>query len=171
VPPHRPAGDRGAAAVTDMALILLAAAIAGLGALAGAALLGLRARARFRRTPGAFRCTVRLPDQPHRTRFGRGRRPTSAVWVHDVLLVRRGMFGQQIAALPVRIPEDGPEPAAGTIRGLGPEPYLLSLRLDGGQLVDVALPAEARVPAVGPFLAAAMRGLPDAPAERRRRRH
>jgi hypothetical protein len=157
-----------------MALTLLAAAAAGLGALAGVVLLSWRTRARFRATPGAFGCKVRLADQPRRGRTGFPRqwrrRRTSAVWVHDVLLVRCGLLGQQVVALPVRLPEHEPLPAAGTVDGLGPEPYLLSLRLDSGQLLDVALPAGERVPGVGPFLAAAMPGLPDAPAERRPRR-
>jgi hypothetical protein len=56
------------------------------------------------------------------------------------------------------------------VRGLGSDPQVLGLRLDGGSVVELAIAAEARVAAVGPFLAAAIPGLPAAPADRPPRR-
>jgi hypothetical protein len=158
-----------------MALTLLVAALVGLGDVLGAALLSWRTGRRFARAPAAFRCKVRIPDLPRRARAAIGadwgRRRTSAVWLHDVLLVRSGLFGLQVVAFPVRLPEEGPRPAPGVARRLGPDPYLLVLRLDDGRLVEVALPAQARVPAAGPFLAAAIPGLPAGPVERRPHPH
>jgi hypothetical protein len=147
------------------------------GVLLGAALVGLSIR-RFARTPGAFRCKVRAPGSvSYRLRsrpelpagFGPrwGHRRRRAVWVHDVLLVRHGLLGQHVVALPVRIPDEVIRPApAEVVRGLGSRPQVLRLRLDEGPPVEVATASEARSLVVGPFMAAAIPGLPGAPADR-----
>jgi hypothetical protein len=122
---------------------------------------------RFRSSPGTFRCTLRAPlDLVGRLPTDWRHGPAHARWVHDVLLVRRGLLGQRVMAMPVRIPDDVIRPAVkGEVRGLGPEPLVLGLKLDGGELVEVAAPVEARTRLVGPFLAAAIPGLPAAAAE------
>jgi hypothetical protein len=160
-------------AVTLAGLVGLAA-----GVLLGAALVGLSIRSRFARTPGAFRCKVRVPGSASRrlrrrpeppagfdARWGHRRR--RAVWVHDVLLVQHGLLRQHVVALPVRIPDEviRPEPPD-VVRGLGSGPQVLRLRLDEGPPVEVATASEARSLVVGPFLAAAIPGLPGAPADR-----
>jgi hypothetical protein len=143
----------------------------------GAALLGLSIRLRFARTPGAFRCKVRVPRtlrRPHQrleppAGFGTrwGHRRTRAVWVHDVLLVQHGLLGQRVVALPVRTPDEVIRSApADVVPGLGPSPQVLRLRLDEGPPVEVATTSEARSLVVGPFMAAAIPGLPTAPADR-----
>jgi hypothetical protein len=157
-----------------MPFTLVALTVTALGGLLGATLVSLRTRFRFARAPGSFGCKVRALGEPRLagTRFRQcwGRRRTAAVWAHDVLLVRCGLFGQQVVALPVRLPEHGPRPAPDLVRGLGSDPQVLGLRLDGGSVVELAIAAEARVAAVGPFLAAAIPGLPAAPADRPPRR-
>ena len=164
-----------------LTLVTLMGTVAGV--LLGAALVGLSIRRRFARLPGAFRCKIRVPRTapvPRRPRPPReppieigtrwGRRRTWAVWVHDVLVVQCGLIGQHVAALPVRIPEDVIHPAPDGVRGLGSRPQLLRLRLDGGPLVELATAGESRTLLVGPFMAAAIPGLPTAPADRPPRR-
>jgi hypothetical protein len=74
---------------------------------------------------------------------------------------------QHILALPARIPDDVLHPLPiGEVRGLGSDPRLLPLQLDDGRVIEVAVPATARPLVVGPFLAAAIPGLPAAQAER-----
>lgn len=157
----------------SLALVALAAACA--GALLGGIGTGLRTSFRFTRTAGAFRCRLRMSDAakpPLRppgitARWGRRRH---AVWVHDVLLVQHGLVGQHITAVPVRIPEDAIRPVPYKVpRRLGPDPQALRLRLDDGPLVEIATTGESRSLIAGPFLAAAIPGLPAAPADRRPR--
>jgi hypothetical protein len=145
-------------------------------ALAGATLVGLSARRRFARTTGAFRCRLRVPRPVPRNQRPLGwigyswSRRTSGVWVHDVLLLRAGLFHQHTAALAVRLPEDTIRHACATeLRRLGPEPQVIGLRLDDGTLIELATAGRTRALAAGPFLAAANPGLPPAPIERRRR--
>jgi hypothetical protein len=148
------------------------------GCLLGVAAVGLSIRRRFGRTPGAFPCKLRVlradggrPEWPLRGFGSHWRRRRAGVWVHDVLVVRCGLFGQHAAALPVRIPEDTVRHASpAELRGLGPSPQVVGLRLDGGVLVELATACQTRSLAVGPFLAAAIPGLPPAPTDRPPRR-
>jgi hypothetical protein len=122
---------------------------------------------RFPADAAAFRCKLRpapvggRPDPWPRRRC-------RATWVHDVLLVRRGVLPARLVTLPVRTPED---PVRTTlereVRGLGTGPVAVVLRLDDGRLVEVAVPRHARTYLVGPFLAAAVPGLPRRPRGRR----
>jgi hypothetical protein len=155
-----------------MSLTLVAVAAACAGVLLGGIGTGLRTRSRFARTAGAFRCRLRMSDAakaPLRppgigARWGRRR---SAVWVHDVLLVQHGLFGQHLTAVPVRIPEDAIRPVPHEVpRRLGPNPQALRLRLDDGPVVEIATTSDSRSLIAGPFLAAAIPGLPTAPADR-----
>jgi hypothetical protein len=154
-----------------MAFTLAALAGMFIGLLFGAVLVGGWVRWRFGRAPGAFRCKFRAPGRPVAGFTPRwDRRRTNAAWVHDVLLAQRGLFWPRVVALPVRIPEDSIRHLpAEDVRGLGSAPQVLGLRLDDGQLVEVATASAAHSVVVGPFIAAAMTGLPTAPSERRRR--
>lgn len=139
------------------------------GSLVAVLAAGSSTHRRFLRTSGVFRCWLRAPNGgvaglPVDWRRG----SAHARWIHDVLLVRRGLLGHRTMALPVRIPdEEVRSTAGGQVRGLGREPLVLSLKLDGGEIVDVAVPVEARSHVVGPYLAAAIPGLPAAQAEPR----
>ena len=87
-------------------------------------------------------------------------------WVHDVLLLERGVLLRRITSLSVRMPEEALRNAwPGEIRGLGLDPVVVLLRLDDDNLVEVAAPSEHRGDLVGPFRAAAIPGLPPAPRE------
>jgi hypothetical protein len=140
-----------------------------------AAALGLMAAGRGRRqfasAPGAFRCLARVRRGSCRGLRSRWpRRRAYALWVHDVLVIRRGLAGRRIVALPVRLPEEDIKPPADHPRGLGADPLSIALRLDDGAIIDVAAAVQDRMVLVGPFLAAAIPGLPPARVEKRRRR-
>jgi len=129
--------------------------------LLGACGANVAARLRFAHSEGAFRCKLRPAGRrwPLRSTYAR--------WVHSVLLVQRGLFVPRTVSIGVRIPEDMVEEVSKRdVRGLGQWPVLLVLQLDDGPVLDVAAPAAARTRLVGPFLAAAIPGLPQSPPER-----
>lgn len=146
---------------------------------------GWLVRRRFRRLDGAFRCRLRRVDddvltlarwRPRRllrTWFSAWARPWPGVnawgvWAHDVLLVHRGLLRPRIVVLRVRFP-DGPMTPMSDIEmtGLGPNPMVFPLRCDDETRLEVAAAEEDRTLLAGPFLAAAIPGLPKAPRERR----
>lgn len=115
-----------------------------------------RARRQPASRPGAFRCRLRKVSDPgcgitNAWEVG----AVDAAWVHDVLLVRRGRFPVTTRALPVRFPDSSVSALLPhEVKGLGVDPVVLRLRLDDGDLIDVAAPAAMRERLVGPFLAA-----------------
>ena len=63
-----------------------------------------------------------------------------AQWVHDVLIVRKGLG--QMMSVPYGVSAvEGPIPEekAGEVKGLGDNPFVTSLRLDDGSVLQVAL--------------------------------
>jgi hypothetical protein len=85
-----------------------------------------------------------------------------------VLLVRSGALRLWLTPLPVGVARDVTVQALGPgeVRGLGPHPVALRLTLrDAGEL-EIAVDAESADRLVGPFLTAALSGLPGAPRER-----
>jgi hypothetical protein len=123
---------------------------------------------RFPSDTAAFPCKLR-PAPPGGRPATWPRRRRRATWIHDVLLVRRGMPLPRIEALQVRTPDDRVrETTAHEIPGLGAAPVAVVLRLDDGTLLEVACPGTARDLLVGPFLAAAV---PHRPRGRRGQRN
>lgn len=123
---------------------------------------------RFTQSDQTFTCKLR---SQHVSTFGGGRRwpwrCSEARWVHDVLVVQRGLLFPRVLIIPARIPEDTIQDAdRDRILGLGIRPIAVSLRLDDGRLVEVAAARTDRTLLAGPFLAAAIPGLPQAPADR-----
>ncbi|HEY6794352.1 MAG TPA: hypothetical protein VI248_06685 [Kineosporiaceae bacterium] len=114
--------------------------------------------------PATFACRLRPDGQV------RWRRRCRAAWIHDVLLVTSGRVFPRTTALAVRMPEDV---IRGTTRNeisqLGTHPHVIILRLDDGQLIELAAGESDRTCLAGPFLAAAIPGLRAARVERRRR--
>jgi len=158
-----------------MVLLILMLMAAGVLVLAGAGAAGLRARHRFALHEGAFRCRVRVRGcqrcaRPGRWR-GRWRRlPMWAFWMHDVLLIHSGLFSPRLIVLAVRSPDGALQPVpAYAVRGFGTAPVLLGLACEDGGVVDVIAASADRTRLTGPFLAAAIPGLPKAPSEWRRR--
>jgi hypothetical protein len=152
-----------------MAILLGALATLGLAviALAGTSVV---ARRRFRSRPQAFACRVRTPARGGRRRRRRrwSRWRTRACWLSDVLLVRSAPLGLSFLAYAVRIaPGARLRPVSATdVRRLGPMPWALLLTTDDGPL-DVAVADGDKERLVGPYLAAALTGLPSAPHEGR----
>jgi hypothetical protein len=131
-----------------------------------------RSRRRFQDSDAVFRCRLRVLG--HRSAIWRslGRhwsRPMWARWDGDVLVVRRGpVLGRTI---PLRT-----RPLVDGVRNLlfeaprmcGSRPIGVVLRVGDGSWIEVAAATDDRMKVVGPYLAAAINGLPQAPASRRR---
>jgi hypothetical protein len=135
------------------------------------ALLLIRAWRRhrwFAKEGDVFRCRIRLLTgwvpglrNEWRGRAGWGR------WVHDVLIFRAaGLRGRTYYLLVHTV--DGPvsTAVAGSVGRLGSCPVTTQLRLDRGDVIEVAGPASARDLIAGPFIVASVLGDRDT-AERR----
>ena len=124
---------------------------------------------RYARRLPSFRCRLGPPTARWRRRRSRWRlRGTRAAWVGDVLVLRTGLLRLWLTPIPVALARDVrvQDVPPGQLRGLGPHPVALRFtRQDGDELrVAVAQRDSARL--VGPYLIAALSGLPDAPRER-----
>jgi hypothetical protein len=127
--------------------------------------LAVWARIRYTRRLPAFRC--RLGPSAARRRRGRSRwcrRRTWGTWVDGVLVVRCGVLRLWLAPLSVGVPREVTvtELRPGEVRGLGPRPVALRFTLPGARELEVAVAAGNADRLVGPFLTAALTGLPDA---------
>jgi hypothetical protein len=134
------------------------------------AVLMVWARVHYARRLPSFRCRIGPPPAGRRRRRGARwcLRRSWATWVDDVLLVRSGALRLWLTPLRVGVARDVTVQAltAGGVRGLGPHPVALRLTLRDAGEVEIAVAAESADRLVGPFLTAALSGLPDAPRER-----
>jgi hypothetical protein len=136
-----------------MVWILLAALGVPVWLVVGALAAGLWSRRGFKRSPGVFRAKLRVAagEVPgFKSSWPRG--PGYARWVHDVLLMHRGLAlvrNKELAVAGVNGPlvVGGPE----EITRLGPSPVVLALTLDGGATVKLAGPSEDRDAVAGPY--------------------
>lgn len=136
-----------------------------------AAALHLIAARRANSRPGgagrAFLCKIRPAgrlDHPLTTRWPLRR--CRAAWVHDVLIVSRGLTFPRVTAFAVRMPEETlRQTCSREVPGLGTHPLAIVLRLDNDRLVEIATRNSHRTELVGPFMAAAIPGLPAGPKE------
>jgi len=120
----------------------------------GLVVLIARRRRRIVTASGVFRCRLRTPSWGLDSLSQRwSRRLHYAIWVHDVLVVYRGLFLSRVLLLACRFAEDLEDAPPG-VRRLGPCPLLLRLRLDDGAIVEVAAPRRACADLVGPYVAA-----------------
>lgn len=108
---------------------------------AGMLLAVLVTRRRITHGPGVFKARVKI---------GAGALPglkekwsaVHAVWVHDVLLLFKGLSRARVQPLPVAAIVQGPQPLAQSqVKGLGEAPQAMRLRLDSGAEVTVAVSA------------------------------
>jgi hypothetical protein len=119
------------------------------GALAGS----LWSRRRFRNSPGVFPAKVRLNSGAF-DGLSESWPPVAvyARWVHDVLLVNKGLALVRTQPLPIAAAEGRVEQASPQeIKRLGDNPILLQFRLDNGAIIQLAAPGEVRSLACGPF--------------------
>lgn len=136
-----------------MIWVVLAAIGVPLWLVVGALGLSFWSRWDFRHRAEVFACRLR-PAGPLDKRADRRLGKRYAYWVHDVLLVHRGLALRRYEALPVTS-VDGPFEAT-TAKGLGQRPMWLRVQLDDGRAVDVTIHNEDVVPATGPFVAASL---------------
>lgn len=128
---------------------------------------GWTASFRFSSSTPGFRCKIRPADTGDHGSSPWPLRRHRGTWVHDVLLLRRGVILVRLTALPTRVPDEAlRDMRPGEVHGLGGHPVAIVLRLDDGNLVEVAAGFADRAHLVGPFLAAAIPGLPPGPTER-----
>jgi hypothetical protein len=124
---------------------------------------GLSRRA-FKRAPGVFPAKLQAGsvDVEHVKRKW-PRRACYVRWVHDVILVQRGIALARTDALPIARAKGSVDLLdSDAIRGLGAHPLVVTMVLDDGTEVQLAAPAEFRDTMVGPFLGvAAMSSLSD----------
>jgi hypothetical protein len=113
----------------------------------GAVWLPFASRRRFRRTKGAFRCRLAVQSGVV-PGWRRRRRPysVSALWVHDVLLLRGGVFSMRTDHLAARSAGDVRPEKGGSVR--------VQLTLDSGAIVAVEAGESDLSQLVGPFLMA-----------------
>jgi hypothetical protein len=141
--------------------------------LIAADLITRHSRRRFRQSGDAFRCRLRTSGYPSAiwprlTR--RWSRPMWALWTDDVLLVRRGPILARTLPLPAQITPTGVYTLPpGDVKRCGPRPIAITLRVWDGSRIDVATDDDTRLTLVGPYLAAAINDLPQAPDPPRHR--
>jgi hypothetical protein len=144
-------------------ILLLAVAVL----LLSAGVRANRNRKRFVWTGEAFRCRIRNCGYSS-TGWPRLRRqwsrPMWASWTGDVLMVRRGPVLDRVLALRASVTANGIyRLPARDARRCGPHPVAVCLRLEDGSRIEVVTDEDARLDVVGPYLIAAIHGLPRAP--------
>jgi hypothetical protein len=139
-----------------MVWILLAALGVPVWLVVGVLAAGLWSRRTFKRSAGVFPAKLRaVAGEVPGVKASWPRGTAHARWVHDVLLVHRGLALIRNKALPVES-AGGPlmEGDLDEITGLGPSPVVLALTLDGGATVELAGRSEDRDAVVGPYAGA-----------------
>jgi hypothetical protein len=125
--------------------VMLAVVLAVLGVpvwlVVGMLLAGVYSRRRYRQQPDVFACYVRVVDGelgPLDATWGR--RPSYGRWLHDVLLLSRGLALVRFVVIPVATRVAGPEPLDGTpLRGLGTSAVVFTLCTDDATTLEVAV--------------------------------
>ncbi|MFI7600376.1 hypothetical protein [Actinoplanes sp. NPDC049681] len=142
-----------------------------LGVVIAADIAAYRSRRRFVRFEDAFRCRIRTCGYPSAIwpRLGRRwSRPMWAAWVDDVLVVRRGPVVSRIIPVRAAVSAGVYTLPAYDVRRCGAQPIAVCLLVWDGSRMEVAADGGSRLALVGPYLTAAVKDLPQAPAPRRR---
>jgi hypothetical protein len=131
-------------------------------------------RLRFVRDRSSFACRLTLlgPSWTARRYPRRSPLKTRAKWAGDVLLIQVGPLWARTLRIPVQLPLDTQiqDEARGSIHRLGAHPKSLVIRHEGSATLLIAVRSRDRTQLVGPFLAAAVAGLPQTPRSDRRHR-
>lgn len=148
---------------------LTAVLAAAASVIATLALLSARSRIHFARQPDSFRCRLGAAAVPWRGGARWQRRRTRAVWVSDVLLVETGLLRLSATPVAAHLARDVEVESlsAADVPGLGPHPVALRLTDRAGRWLEIAAAEPDRTLLVGPFLVAAVPGLPKAPRDGR----
>ena len=131
------------------------------------AVLSVLSRRRFGRLPGAFRCRLGPPSGWRRHRAVWRVRRTRAVWLHDVLVIQSGFLRLGMTTVFPTIAREASVEALVPfeVRGLGLHAVALRLIAEDGRPLVVATSVLDRTALVGPFLTAAVAGLPTSPRD------
>ena len=122
-----------------MIYALLAALGVPLWLVAGMLLVVLLTRRRITHGPGVFKARVKL-DAGTIPGLKEKWSAVHAVWVHDVLLLFKGLSRARVQPLPVAAILQPPQPVAALdVKRLGDAPQAMRLRLDNGAEVTVAV--------------------------------
>jgi hypothetical protein len=114
-----------------------------LGALVGA----FASRRHFQRSPGVF--ALRMREVSAEQKWGR---KVHGRWIHDVLLVNKGIAQARTVPIAVERIVSAPEPAdASAIKGLGDQPVSFVVALDDGPRMEIATSADLALVAMSPF--------------------
>ena len=137
------------------------------GAVAAVVAVSVWARVRYARRLTIFRCRIGPPviRLRRRARWRMGRR--RAAWAGTVLLVSSGVLRLFLTPVVTGLPRTATvRPLEmGEARGLGIHPVSVRLTTDAGGPLEIAVPRASADEVVGPFLAAALPGLPPAPLD------
>ena len=146
----------------QVAVACVAASAATLAVLSGVS------RLRFARLAGAFLCRLGPSSRWRGRRAGWRFRRQRVVWVGDVLLVQSGLLRLGVTPVSAQIPREVSVESLvpSEVRRLGSRPVALRLTTADGRPLVVATAAGNRTTLVGPFLAASLSGLPEAPRGR-----
>ena len=137
-----------------MIWVVLATIGIALWTVAGALMAARSSRRAFARQPGAFRAKLRVVSgQAPGVKDTWPRRQVVGRWVHDVLVIHRGLARARSGALGVASATGSLTTAPVGVRGLGARPLAMTLVLDSGACVQLAAPTDARDTMVGPFIA------------------
>jgi hypothetical protein len=138
-----------------------------IGAAGTLAVVSVFSRLRFGRLPGAFRCRLGPPSGWRRSRALWRLRRTRAVWLHDVLVIQSGCLRLGMTIVCPTISRGASVVSLGPseVRGLGRHAVGLALTAEDGRRIVVATSVLDRTALVGPFLTAAVTGLPRAPRD------
>lgn len=114
----------------------------------GALAIMLWSRHSFKAQPGVFPVKIRV-DSGSVSGFGEKWPPMGgfAVWVHDVLLVHKGLGLIRVIPLAVAAGEGQPD----DVLHLVGQPHLLNFRLDSGAVIQMAVTDDVLTVAQGPF--------------------
>jgi hypothetical protein len=135
----------------EMLAVVLAVLGVPIWLVAGMLLAGAYSRRRYRQQPDVFTCYLRVVDGEQRPFDATwGRRPSYGRWLHDVLLLSRGLALVRLLAIPVATRVSGPDPLDGPpLRGLEGSAVTIRLRTDDGTTLELAV-SEADVARLGP---------------------
>jgi len=110
-------------------------------------------RRRFLKNPGVFSTKLRLEAGSFAGLGDRWPRVSAyATWVHDVLLINKGLALIRTMPLPIAAGEGIARDAdPSKVKRMGDSPVLLRFRLDNGAILQMAVPRDARLLALGPY--------------------
>lgn len=137
-----------------MAAVLLAVLGVPVWLVVGMLLGAFYSRHRYRQDPAVFRGNCRVIDgRVDALDDSWGRTPVYVRWVHDVLLITRGLALVRVLAIPVADLVDGPAPVGQDgLRRLGAAPVAVRLRTDDGATIELATAADDHENLLGPFV-------------------